>query len=163
MIRVPSLCMALLAPVPGLALSCLPHSPVNAFWDAAESEDRYVVVLGTLDFNPARLPVVDWEKQEETVPLTTFNASFSGFSLTQQGFNARFVRTIRAEVACYGPWCATLAPGAEVLGFLRKDGLSYVLETNPCGGFAFTNPTDEMIESVVQCFRGGPCEPLAYD
>jgi len=163
MIRALAFIAAIAAPLPGLALSCLPYGPVDAFWAAAESEDRYVVVRGRLDFNPARLPVVDWEKQEETPPLTTFNASFAGFSLTQEGFTARFVRTIRAEVACYGPWCSTLVPGAEVLGFLRKDGSSYVLATDPCGGFAFTNPTEEMVNSVVRCFRGGPCEPTNHE
>lgn len=162
MLRIALAFALMLTAQPTLALSCMPYSPEQAFWDAAASPDRYVVVHGRLDFNPQLLPQVDWTGQDQAPPDTEFAASFTGFSLTRNGFDARFVRSIRVRVQCFGPWCASLEPGRDYLAFLKKQGGGYLLETNPCGGFAFAAPTPEMIGRIETCFQGGPCDPPQF-
>lgn len=150
--------MALVAS-PVLALSCIPYSPRHAFQDASASPDRYVVAHGQLDFDPALLPVVDMARQADTPPDTFFGASLTGFSLTGSGFNARMVQQIQVNVQCYGPWCAGLGAGQEYLMFLKQTDAGYLLETNPCGGYAFQDPTPETLHDMHQCLLGEECAP----
>ena len=77
--------------------------------------------------------------QQDTPPHTYFGATMTGFSLTGRGFIARFVQPIRVHVECYGPWCASLTSGAMYLTFLKVTDEGYLLETNPCSGFAFAD------------------------
>ncbi|MCP5039362.1 MAG: hypothetical protein GY945_17360 [Rhodobacteraceae bacterium] len=156
------LAFSILNASPALALSCMPYSPQQAFQDASASPDAYVIVHGRLEFNPADLPVVDMERQMDTLPDNYLNASLTGFSLTGAGFNARFVRQIKVNVQCYGPWCASLTPGHDYLTFLKKDGHRYLLETNPCSGFAFADPSDELLHDIYRCLLGEECEPPQY-
>ena len=156
------LALSALTATPALALSCMPYSPQQAFQDANASPDRYIIARGQLDFNPAKLPVVDMERQDATPPDNYFNATLTGFSLTATGFNARFVRQIRVNVQCYGPWCAGLNPGSDYMVFLKQDGSEYLLETNPCGGFAFGEPSGETLNTIHQCLLGEACEPPQY-
>lgn len=147
---------------PVLALSCMPYSSEQAFQDASDSPDRYIVVHGMLDFNPADLPLVDMTHQELIAPETLFGATLTGFSLTGSGFDARFVRQIRVNVQCYGPWCGSLTPGREHLTFLKREGGGYLLEINPCGGFAFANPSRALLGKIHECLLGADCEPPQY-
>lgn len=162
MTRLFAILAALLPPLPALALSCAPYGPVEAYLDAAASSQPYVVVEGTLSFSPGDLPrgglSPDGDEPEDTV----FQAGVTGFSLTRDGFNARFVRTIRVRALCYGPWCASLQPGGRYLMFLEKHGAGYELEVGPCTGFAQADPTPKDLARVHACFLGQACVPDRY-
>lgn len=146
-------------PASSSELSCLPVTPQDAFLAAAASPDRHIVVLGRIEFNPALLP----HRPEGPAPLgefaRTFHASFTGFSLTQQGFTARFVREIELKVTCLGASCGQIEPGDEILAFMRRDGASWHLDVGPCPALFFTSPGADTIAAVEGCFRGGPCTP----
>lgn len=144
---------------PALALSCMPYGVTDAFLAADGSQSDYIVVHGRLDFDAANLPATDWDRQDLTPPETLFAGRLSGRSLTRAGFTAPFESTIAINVQCFGPWCSSLAAGADYLAFLKREGGGYLLETNPCGGFAFGAPSREMLDAVVSCFQGGRCEP----
>jgi|GEM_PF-319731 len=166
-----SLCS--LAFAPAHALSCLPHDVARTYEQAAQSDKTYIVVHGTLTFDESRLPKTDWQNQQKTPPDTLIPARLEGKSLTRKGFVARFSRPIMFNVQCLGPWCASAKSGTDYLAFLRRtgapsglgatgqsaSGVSYQLDINACGGMGFAAPSEEVLETVVDCFRGGPCKP----
>jgi hypothetical protein len=166
-----ALCGATLAPA--LALSCLPHDAARVYARAAGSEDTYIVVHGTLTFDESRLPKTDWHNQHKTPPNTLIPARLEGKALTPEGFVAPFNRPITFNVQCLGPWCASAESDTDYLAFLRRtdgqpgNGTSghsdfadrYQLDVNACGGMGFANPSGHTLETVVACFRGGPCKP----
>ncbi|MFK7939365.1 MAG: hypothetical protein AB8B82_08305 [Roseovarius sp.] len=146
--------MTLASPV--LSLSCLPPDVVASYGTAAEAEERYIVVHGTLRFNQGLLPKAIGN---DSPPSTRIKAHFSGKSLSQAGFINAFDRDITLDVACFGPWCAGASSGEEYLLFLRKDVTEYTYAADPCGRFGFARPTPEMLRQVTQCISGGPCSP----
>lgn len=152
-----SLIPALLLSTPALALSCLPYGPVEAYKDAEASEDAYIVVLGTLQFDESKLPKVDWEHQDQTPEYTFFTGHFTGHSLGGDGFVHPFDQQIEVNVQCFGPWCGGLTSGYEYLAYLRQTEGGFLLTTDPCGGMAFGHPDESVVRQVVRCGRGGRC------
>ena len=157
MLRVLSFAVACMAPLPAVALSCMPHGVTHAFQEAAAAEEGYVPVLGQLDFDPDYLPPADLSGQTNVPPVTLIPATFRGEALTVRGIPRPFETDVVLEVQCFGPWCPQPQPG-EMLGFLRQTSHSYVLHTNACGGFLFGQPTDAQIEQVEDCLAGRSCE-----
>ncbi|WP_424941551.1 hypothetical protein [Aliiroseovarius sp. S253] len=146
-------------PTTASALSCRPYNAIAAYHDAAESEDAYVVARGTLRFDESKLPKVDWDHQEDVKPDNFLTGRIDGQSLTRAGFTAQFVRDIDINVQCAGPWCSGLTNGADYLVYLKKVGDGYLLETNPCGGFAFQDPDQDTLSKVTACLNGKRCDP----
>jgi len=144
-------------PLPAFALSCMPYGVSDAYLLAANAEEGYVPVLGTLDFDPEMLPRVDWGNQTEVPATTLIPATFRGAALGPRGVPQDFETDVVLEVNCAGPWCPSPQPG-DMLGFLRKTSHSYVLETNACGGFLFGNPRQEQIKELRDCLAGRKCE-----
>lgn len=153
-----TLCLTLIA-APALALSCMPYNAVQAYHDAQNASDAYLIVLGTLTFDEAQLPVVDWNKQEEVAPDNLFPAHLAGHSLARRGFVLPFREEITANVQCAGPWCSSLTNDEIYLAFLKQTDDGYLLETNPCGGFAFADPDPDILSRVKACVRGSGCDP----
>ena len=160
MIR-PLLFSALLSVLAGpvLALSCVPHDLARSFAEAAEAEEVYIIVHGTLTFDASLLPKVDYDRQDETPPDTLIPARLAGKFLSLQGFDTPFDQPITLNAQCFGPWCAGAATDTPYLGFLQQTPTGYLLAVTPCGGFGFANPTPEMLEKATQCIRGETCEP----
>lgn len=154
--------LSILVTGPAFALSCLPYSARHAFQAASQSPDRYVLVYGQLAFNIADHPVADMAHQELIQPDNFFAASATGFSLTGSGFDAQFTRQIQVNVQCAGPWCGAMDSGPDYLMFLRQTSSGYLLETGPCGGFAFYGPTPETLDDMHQCLLGEDCTPPQY-
>jgi hypothetical protein len=148
------------APVSALALSCLPHGVSDAYLEAVASEDAYLPVLGTLTFDAALVPEVDWGRQQDVPPQTLIPARFEGHEMPEIGTDIPFETDVVLQVECFGPWCPAPRPG-KVLAFLRKTSDSYVLSTNACGGFLFGDPTRQQIRKARKCIWGRACVPSA--
>ncbi|WP_082181968.1 hypothetical protein [Aestuariivita boseongensis] len=133
----------------------MPWDHLDAWAQASESERLYIVTRGTLAFDERDLPQVDWEDQAATPPLTRVEAYFSGHQLARTGFQRPFEGDVTLEVACYGPWCARVPAGAEIIAFLEMRDGALVLETNPCGGFAL--PASPKAERDLQRCMQGTC------
>lgn len=143
---------------PALALSCMAPDVAETYLRADAAEEAYVVVDGRIIFDESRLPITDWENQQDTPAQTQIPAQMIGKSLGTGGFKARFEREITLNVLCAGPWCAGARSGAPVLAFVERSEAGYTLTLGPCGGDVFT-PTPEVLDTVRQCFEGGPCLP----
>ncbi|NDW54141.1 hypothetical protein [Aliiroseovarius sp. PrR006] len=157
--RALALAIFMVVPSAASALSCMPYNAIAAYNDAAKSEDSYVVAHGTLRFDESKLPKVDWDHQEDVQPDNFLTGRIDGQALTRAGFTAQFVRDIDINVQCAGPWCSGLSNGADYLVYLKKMGDGYLLEANPCGGFAFQDPDKETLSKVTACIQGKRCDP----
>lgn len=152
MIRWLAACAAWL-PLPALALSCMPWDVENAFTEADESAEAYVVVSGDLAFDVDMLPVVDWSDQIAVPPFTEIPARLTGFSLTSEGFSAPFEAEVTLKIGCAGPWCASAQPGPS-LAFLKQTPAGWVLAQGPCGGFYFGDPAQDVLARVAVMYAG---------
>jgi len=143
---------------PALALSCMRPDVARSYQNAAQAEDIYVVVRGRLTFDEGKLPKSDGTAQgPETV---TIPARFDGKALSKVGFETAFARDITLEVVCFGPWCGGAKSGVPYLAFLEKRGEDYVMVADPCGSWAFSEPSEEQVNQVESCMAGSGCEPL---
>ncbi len=143
---------------PSLALSCMAPDVAVSFNEAAASEKVYMVVHGTLTFDETKLPEVDINHQDQIPPHVDIEARLSGMSLSKAGFETAFDRPVTLRALCYGPWCGRAVSGAAYLSFLEKPETGFVLAVTPCGGFEFSDPSEEMLNKVTQCYRDGSCK-----
>ncbi len=135
----------------------MPYGVPEALQEIIKAEEGYVAATGTLRFDENKLPKVDWNRQEQVPPITNIRAQLKGMALTKSGFTHPINTSLSFEVNCYGPWCAGGASGKKVLAFLKQTSNGYVLSTNPCGGHVFYEPSEETLDSVVQCYTKGRC------
>ena len=147
-----------LAAGPALALSCLRPDVARTYSQASEAEQAYVVVRGELRFDEARLPENGGTNQDRRV--VTIPARLEGKSLSRAGFTTPFARDITLEVSCLGPWCGGAQSGVEYLAFLEKHGRNLVMVAEPCGSWAFPEPSAEQVKQVETCMGGLECVPL---
>ncbi len=146
---------------PAQALSCLRPDLARSFHQAAASPHNYIVVRGTLSFDATRLPET---RDVNGMPgkkaqTTDLPARITGRFLSQKGFVTGFDRKIILRAICLGPWCGEPKPGVDYLAFLRETPKGYILEVNPCGGMAFTKPSNAILNQAVSCIRGQACTP----
>ena len=140
------------------ALSCLPHDVAATFNEANASENRFVVVIGQLDFAAELLPKTDLNNQQGTPEETRIPATLTGKTLARGEFSQDYGQSIVLNAQCFGPWCASAVPGQEVLAFVNIDRDPAEVTITPCGGNAFAKPTEEMRARVLACTRGD-CTP----
>lgn len=147
---------------PAMGLSCLPPDAARTFRQLDAAEETYIVVHGTLTFDAARLPEATFSNQAEPPPSTPIPAHLSGMALSREGFATPFAKDITLDVQCLGPWCGSAESGTEVLGFVERRETGHVLTLDPCFSYGFPDPTEDMLEQVKSCMRGGPCKPRPY-
>ncbi|QFT57948.1 hypothetical protein FIU94_03850 [Sulfitobacter sp. THAF37] len=155
--RFAALMLAMFAPLPALALSCIAPSVERSYHEVNDAKEEYVVVHGRLTLDTRKLPS-DGSLQSNPPKMTKVPATLNGLSLNKSGFQVPFDQDIMLEVACFGPWCGSMANGADVLAFVRRDEGRYALGVNPCGGHVFTPAKPAQLKQVRQCFVGGPCK-----
>lgn len=148
-------CLALV-PQMALALSCVPYTVQDAFVSARDAQERYVIVRGQLDFDPAQVPPRDMIKQNPDTIIVS--GHLRGKSLSNSGFTHGYNKPVTVTLSCVGPWCAGAEPGSDVLAFvaLEADG-DDVIANHPCGGYLFMRPTAQMLRDVRQCFVSNEC------
>lgn len=144
-----------LATGPAVALSCLRPDVTRTYQMASEAEESYVVASGELRFDERRLPENDGTRQDRRI--VTIPARLEGVSLSRAGFTTPFARDITLEVTCFGPWCGGAKSGVLYLAFLEKRGRDYVMSADPCGSWAFAEPTGAQLEKVERCIGGVEC------
>ena len=149
--------LALLSPLPALALSCVAADVETSFARHDAAEETYVVVHGRLTFEQTALPkgMLPDKKPPE---LTRVPAHLRGSSLTEAGFVLPFDHDLTLEVACLGPWCGSAGNGRSVLAFVRKGAEGFAIEVSPCGGALFEEPKPAMLKEAKRCLTEGNCQ-----
>jgi len=154
MMRILSLCLAIFATSPALALSCFPPTVEQAFMGVQESPEIFAPVVGRFEGFAPRAPSNSPNPQDRT-----FWANFVGDHISSKG--PKYDQTLRVRVkiteTCAASWCGNLAAGTQMLTFLRKSGNSYFLTVGACGGNAFLSPTTTQVKTVRNCMARGGC------
>lgn len=145
-------------PACAAALSCTPHSVEQAYAQAQADAGRFVIVQGRLDFDVSQLPKKR-RKLTNNAKTTVIKARLTGSSLSASGFSTPYSKPVNVILECYGPWCASMPRGGQVLAFVSSGAQGRIIATNPCGGYLFDNPTTEMLRGIKSCFAGGSCTP----
>ena len=123
------LALALLAPMPALALSCMAPSVERSFARFEAEDDVYIVVHGRLTFNTKKLPKrVTHGVQPPR--RTDVAARLKGSSLTKDGFTLPFDQTVTLEVTPQDGQRLALAQEAGVLSLTLRN-LSEKIEDQP--------------------------------
>jgi hypothetical protein len=149
--------IALMAPLPALALSCMAPTVEHSFERFQASQDVYSIVHGRLTVDTSLLPK-GLTQDRDPPEMTLVPAQLAGKSLGKAGFRVPFERQITLEVSCIGPWCGGVQNGVDVLAFVQKTDAGYVLAVPPCGGSVFTAPKAAQLKRAKQCYRAGTCE-----
>lgn len=153
--RILAFVLALIAPLPALALSCLAPSVERSYAQFDSAEETYIVVHGRLTLDARLLPKKTTDKSPPR--LTKVPAHLQGTSLNAKGFKLPFEQDLTLRVRCLGPWCGSAKDGADVLAFVRKDTAGYVINVGPCGGSVFPAPKAAMLKRVRDCLTKGNC------
>ncbi|MFT4708171.1 MAG: hypothetical protein ACI9PU_002020 [Ascidiaceihabitans sp.] len=151
-----ALVVSLIAPAQAFALSCVPPSVEFSYATATQSKETYLLGTGTLVFDQTLMPrsTVGVVRPAE---VTRIPAKVSGMAFTGAGFDQEFEADVELIVRCILSWCPTVASEKEHLLFLKQAETNYELALNPCGGAAFPEPTPEMLDKVLTCFKDGNC------
>jgi hypothetical protein len=156
MIRSLAFAVAICAPMPALALSCLAPDIERSYAQFDAAEEDYVVVHGRLTLDMSKLPK-GMTAGERPPRMTKLAGGLQGKSLNASGFAVPFDRPLTLEVTCLSQWCGHVQNGEDVLAFVRKDTDGYTMRISPCGGTAFAAPKPAMLKQVTQCMTDDAC------
>ncbi len=145
---------------PALSLSCEFLDPAGMYQQAANSDDRYVIVHGSfLRDGPDTPPVAETTEDGQGVPYT-FPALFYGDIGSRVGFRTPTELEVTVDVSCVLDYCGAPPPdGRDVLAFLRvNQDRDYFLRVEACPAWLIFDPTQEELDQITSCMRGGGCE-----
>lgn len=148
--------LALVAPVPALALSCLAPSVERSYASFAAAEETYIVVHGRLTLDVSKLPK-GMSATNRPPRMTKIKAKLRGTSLGRSGFGLPFDQGVTLEVTCLSHWCGAVQNGEDLLAFVRKDADGYAMRISPCGGSVFATPKPAMLTQVERCMANKNC------
>ena len=155
MIRLGVLALALLAATQATALTCVRPDPLRSFRDAQAAPESYVVLHGTLEFDPAGMP--DGGVSQDPAPQPDpVGAAFSGLALGPGGFTRPVQDSVTLQPTCAGPWCGSIAPGTYLV-FAEVTESGYRVEIGPCGGGAFDEVSETTLARLAACMKGQAC------
>lgn len=155
MIRLGAVAAAVLAATQAAALTCARPDPIQSFRDAQVAPESYVVLHGTLEFDPAAMPRGGFSPTPEPRPAPV-GATFQGFALGPEGFTRPVEDTVTLQPTCAGPWCGSIAPGTFLL-FAEVTEAGPRVEIGPCGGGAFDQVSEETLSRLTACMKGEAC------
>ena len=154
--RVALIAAMALAVSPAHALSCRAPSVSESYTAAAEADELYVVVLGTVELRePAPERPVDNEAQDLNLP-----GRIAGRALSARGFETPVTRDVDVVSQCQGPWCGQFPQSSpQAIMFVKVgDTGDWTLELSPCVTWYFEKPATEDIARIEACRKSGTCE-----
>lgn len=160
MIRSLLLAAALLSATEAAALTCVPPDPLRSFREADAAPEGYVVLHGSLAFDPALMPGAGDLPPPGTAEtwLDPVEARFEGHALGLAGFSRPVRASVLLEPGCLGQFCAHIGPGDDWLLFARPSGTGvYHVAIDPCGSWAFDRASRATLNALTSCLQGGAC------
>lgn len=153
-------CAAMIAATGANALSCMRPDVASSFVWANESEDTYVVLLGSLDVPVSDRQVLRPRMQgaDPNPEDTRIRVGFSGEALGASGFGPTALSEVILVLQCLGPWCGSIRGNQRIMTFAKQTDEGYVVTVDPCYGSVFTDPSAEDVAQVEACMRGEACE-----
>lgn len=152
------ICLTFLTASQSFALSCAPATVEDSFKRHSESKRHYVLVRGQL-INKRNVVLGPKVEGGNGARSENFTATFVGHQATRAGFDAPAETTVAVSAGCAAHWCGNVDMDRPMLTFLEVTPHGQQLSVGPCGGSVFYHPKQDQIDSVMQCMRGGVCEP----
>ncbi len=151
-------CLLALTAGPALALSCARPTIEGNFLEHSQAKERYILVFGYLT---NRRNVVPGPEREGVVGgrSENFTATFIGHQGTRAGFDRPIKTTVAISTTCAGAWCGSVAMDAMMMTFLETTPYGHRMTIGPCSGSEFLTPTKDQKRRMLQCLRGGVCNP----
>jgi len=151
-------CLVFLTANYAVALSCVRSTIEGSFIGFSEAEEQYILVSGSLvnKRNVVLGPEIQGGMGNRS---ENFTATFVGNQATRVGFDRTIEITVAVSAICGGPWCGAVAMDTPMITFLEITAYGHQLAVGPCYDNVFYNPTKDQIRRVLQCLRGGVCEP----
>ncbi len=146
------LCLSL--PTQSLALSCMQWDAANVYQNAAEAEERYVIVQGSfLRTGPDQ---ITGDNPDGADPFT-YTAHFYGNLASRTGFHTPADFEVEMQVSCAASWCGGVIPdGQQILAFLQvDDNRDYSLDIGPCPFHIIADPSPQVLDQITGCIRNG--------
>ncbi|NDV02089.1 hypothetical protein [Pseudoroseicyclus tamaricis] len=142
------------------ALTCLAPDVATTYQEVAAAEEQYMVLEGTLTFDADLMPpstlstVPEGGLHPDPVP-----AIFHGSHLAaDNAFSGPLEGTpVTLEIDCAAAFCTSLASPMDVLAFVEVGDGTMRLDARPCSDKIFINPSDEMLQTVLDCRAGESC------
>ncbi|WP_456386122.1 hypothetical protein [Profundibacter sp.] len=140
------------------ALSCMADSIEGSYISHRDAKERFILVMGRLTDkrNVVLGPEIEGGMDARS---ENFTATLVGHQASRAGFDRPIETTVAVSVECGGPWCGSVAVDTRMITFLEITPYGHELAVGPCGGNVFYNPTKDQNRRVLQCLRGGVCQP----
>ena len=144
---------------PALALSCMPPNIAVGFNWAQDSQDTFVIAIGSLSLTEVLIEPSEMGKDGQRFPTPgTYRADMTAKFLGRTGLGDEHVVPIIVQEECVAHWCGVFPEqGMEMVMILRKDGENYVLDSSPCQGSYQRNPSLQTIRVLKSCMKKGHC------
>ena len=151
-------CLIILNTQQSSALSCMRPSIERSYIAHSEAKAQFILVSCRLTQkrNVVRGPKIENGLDQRS---ENFTATFVGYQATRSGFDRPIETTVAVSVECGGPWCGSVQTDALMITFLERTPYGHELTVGPCAGNVFYNPSKTQTARVLQCLRGGVCEP----
>ncbi|WP_071675456.1 hypothetical protein [Nioella nitratireducens] len=145
---------------PVFALSCNFLDPAGMYQQAANSDDRYVIVHGSFLRDGPDTPLITESAEDGQGVPYTFPALFYGDIGSRVGFRTPTELEVTVDVSCVLDYCGAPPPdGREVLAFLRvNQDRDYFLSVEACPAWLIFDPEQEELDRIAACMRGDSCE-----
>ena len=137
--------IAVSAPLPALALSCMKPDPVQSIGWLQERGVEHTAVYGNLSFEGDFHSVVQNLPHEQSVQGQRKSAVLTGVDVAT---GAQFDEVIAMERMCSGPWCGGASPGKDLLIIIEEPRTDPTVRLGACGGHVFLSPAEEVIDQV---------------
>ena len=155
MVRSLTLVSLLVAATQVSALSCVMPDPAETFRMAQESPDRFIVLYGTLAADPSAFVTDDTDPAPDPDPVP---GTFSGRSLTIDGFTRDASGPVTLRPTCAASWCGGFPGTGPVLAFARTMPAGLELELDACAQWVFPDPSQAVLDLMAECLRSdGSC------
>lgn len=154
-----ALCTLLASAQMGHSLSCIKPNLGVAFNAAAQSEDRYLMVLGSVNpIEEISNPNDPNSAESMGIPFE-YQAHLSGTQIGGRSDKQVSNLRVAVRISCLAHWCGfPPKTNKEVLSFLKIEGEnSYSLSVSACPGAYFSDVSDAELTLLRRCMRAGSC------
>jgi hypothetical protein len=144
---------------PAVSLSCMRPNIAAGFNWAQDSNDTFVIAVGTLQQTSVLLEPSETTQDGISMPTPgAYGADMFAQFLSQDGLGEFYTVPIQVHEECVSQWCGVFPPeDTKLVMILRQDGENLILDSSPCQGAYQSNPSRKAIRVLQACMKTGHC------
>jgi hypothetical protein len=138
---------------PVSALSCMQPNITETFNSLADAPETYILALGTVTQTGPQQPLADGREGYR------FAAHLTGMQVTQSGFDLPLDTDVEVQIACFDPWCGSVATDQQLIAFVQTSDTGLTIAGDLCAFTVFAQPSPATIQQAESCAAGQNCGP----